>query len=342
MPLKYTGKGLLKPVLIKRENERNEELFPYIANPELIKAVNLAILLRRPLLLMGEPGCGKSILAKAVAYELHHNKLDAQTNTRRDYKDYYFEWSIKSTSKAKDGLYEYDAIKRLADAQILTAEQRTTLDKSAYVNKREMGLAFEKSTTPALRPILLIDEIDKADIDFPNDLLIELDKGKFTITETGEKVEAAVKPIIFITSNGEKPLPDAFLRRCLFHTIKPLDETILTSIIERRFYDDVDHPNLDLIKKVIGQFLKIRKELQQKKLSVGKNVSTSELLDWFEAIKFYKELQEKEGTTLLGEEMQSLINDLDKLGKDTRAIPFQQVLFKDWSTLVNFQGTDNE
>ena len=142
MPLKYTGKGLLRPVTIERDNEPNEKLFPYIANPELVKAVNLAILLRRPLLLMGEPGCGKSILAQAVAYELHHQPVAEKS---RDYRDFYFEWNIKSTSKAKDGLYEYDAIKRLADAQILTATQRETLNKKAYINMREMGLAFQKS-----------------------------------------------------------------------------------------------------------------------------------------------------------------------------------------------------
>jgi len=337
--LKYTGKGLLKPVIIKRA-DGEEELFPYIADPELIKAVNLAIMLRRPLLLMGEPGCGKSILAKAVAYELHH-RLDAQKNIVRDYEDYYFEWNIKSTSKAKDGLYEYDAIQRLADAQILTEGQRANLDKSTYVKRRAMGLAFEKSTEAALRPVLLIDEIDKADMDFPNDLLIELDKGKFTITETGKTVKAAIKPIVFITSNGEKSLPDAFLRRCLFHTIKPLDETILTNIIECRFYDGVA-PNLKLIKASVGQFLKIRRELKRKKLSVGKNVSTSELLDWFEAIKFYKEIQEKYDLAALDDDVQALIQELDKLGKDTRAIPFQQVLFKDWSTLVNFQESEDE
>jgi len=332
MKLQYTGKGLLDPKTIIR-GTTEEELHPYIADAELVKSVNLAILLRRPLLLMGEPGCGKSRLAQAVAYELYH-QATANGEIRKDYKNWYQEWNIKSTAKAKDGLYEYDAIQRLGDAQV----QKENLDKRNYIKMREMGLAFEKSTAPDKRVVLLIDEIDKADIDFPNDLLNELDKGKFTIPETGKTVSATIKPIVFITSNAEKELPDAFLRRCLFHYIQPLSTKTLTQIIQRRFYAKAA-PNQVLIDQAVQQFLTIRQEVKQATQTVGKNVSTSELLDWFQAIQYYQELKEKEGTWE-GEEkehLQQLVSELSKLGQGTRAIPFQQILFKNWSTFINFK-----
>lgn len=318
----YKGTALNKPKTINR-GDTEEKLFPYIANEELIKSVNLAILLERPLLLMGEPGCGKSRLAQAVAYELYHNE------GKQDYKDFYEEWNIKSSSAAKDGLYIYDAIERLGDSQI----EGKDLDKKSYVEKREMGLAIEKSVARNKRVILLIDEIDKADIDFPNDLLNELDKGQFTIPETGETITAKVKPIVFITSNGEKDLPDAFLRRCLFHYIDPLNETILKSIIDRRFYADTTKDE-DLVNRAIEQFIAIRSKIKQLDKSVGKNVSTSELLDWFEALKYYSELTTKEEET--DEALQVLIKDLDKLGKGTTSIPFKQILFKNLSTFIKF------
>lgn len=336
MKLQYKGLRLKEPKTIKRENVPPEILFPYIANDDLIRSVNLAILLKRPLLLMGEPGCGKSRLAQAVAYELYHKeKRNGQVVI--DYKDFYREWNIKSTSKAKDGLYEYDAIQRLGDAYMNKNGLNLNLDKSNYVSMQAMGEAFQNSKSDEHRTVLLIDEIDKADIDFPNDLLNELDKGEFKIIDTKETVRATVKPIVFITSNAEKELPDAFLRRCLYHYIQPLNKEILTEIIERRFYSD-EKTNKVLISKALTQFLGIRNELKRSAQTVGKNISTSELLDWFEAIKYFNNIQ-KNSSTLKGRNkshLKSLVKELDKLGKGNLQIPFQEVLFKNWDTVINF------
>lgn len=336
MKLQFKGTGLIAPKTINRKGQQPEELNPYIADEELIKSVNLAILLKRPLLLMGEPGCGKSRLAQAVACELYHQE-DGKGNVTQDYKSFYQEWNIKSSSKAKEGLYEYDAIRRLGDAQI----QEKDLAKKKYIKMREVGLAFEKSVSEAKRVVLLIDEIDKADIDFPNDLLNELDKGQFTIPETGETVEAIEKPIVFITSNEEKELPDAFLRRCLFHYIKPLSKDLLTKIIERRYFTGKT-TDKGLIDKAVSQFLIIRKEIKLAAQTVGKNVSTSELLDWFEAIQYYQQLKEG-GVNLEGADkahLKNLVAELDLLGKGTKVIPFKQILFKNWSTIINFEAKE--
>ena len=349
--LKYTGTGLMNPVtitrLVKRAGKKvevRETLHPYIPDAELVKAVNLAILIKRPLLLMGEPGCGKSILAKALAYELYH-QTNKNGSVKQDYKDFYHEWNIKSSSKAKDGLYEFDAIQRLGDAQVLSRNKDLTeeefeekIDKRKYIQDRAMGLALKNSTTENNRAILLIDEIDKADIDFPNDLLQELDKSEYVITETGELISSIAEPIVIITSNAEKDLPDAFLRRCIYHYIKPLDKNILELIVKRRFFSK-ETPNTELIEKALTQFLQIRTQLRENQMSVGKNVSTSELLDWFEAIKHYHQI--KSGTTDFDKEenkyLKELIAELDKLGKDTTEIPFRQLLFKNWNTIINFQ-----
>jgi len=339
--LRYLGTKLLKPVTINANgtDKPKESLHPYLPDPDLVKAVNLAILIKRPLLLMGEPGCGKSILAKALAYEIHHNQLDAAGN-KKDFRDYYFEWNIKSSSKAQDGLYEFDAIRRLGEAQILSqrnlakAEFEKELEKDQYITLQPMGEAFIKSKDESTRAVLLIDEIDKADIDFPNDLLNELDKSRFTIKETQKLVSSEAEPIVIITSNEEKDLPDAFLRRCVFHYIKPLDRPILEMIIKGRFFSK-DPENKDLIQKALDKFIAIRKHLRENKTSVGKNVSTSELLDWFEAIKHYHDLNEKGGN----DEVKNLLAELESLKeeKNLAAIPFQQVLFKNWNTLIHFE-----
>lgn len=347
MKLRYEGNQLKELVTIDRwltdslgaKTEVREQIAPYVADPELIKAVNLAILLERPLLLMGEPGCGKTKVAQAVAYELYHQQENGQIN--QDYQDFYFEWNIKSSSKAQEGLYTFDAIRRLGDAQVLSAQAKDNpdldlkkaLDKRQYIDKGQMGQAFEKSKHIDRRPILLIDEIDKADIDFPNDLLNELDNGFFRIPETDDKVIAKYKPIVFITSNAEKDLPDAFLRRCLFHYIKPFGKEMFIKIINSRFYQ-VDsttaaHP---LVEKAVDQFIAIRDKINDQKAVIGKPISTSELIDWYQALAYYSKIETDSDQA----STQLLLEELDKIGKDAVKIPFRQILFKNWNTLAAF------
>ena len=201
----YTGK--VQPKNGERDPQTGQLLMPYLPSEELVEAVNLAIFLERPLLLKGEPGCGKTRLARAVAYEL---QLPFET------------WYVKSTSRARDGLYTYDAVGRLRDAQLAAnrmvaeAERDRIKQPGAYVNWEPLGRAFLN----VQRTVVLIDEIDKADIDFPNDLLLELDERRFKVDEIGQTIQAKTAPIVFITSNDEKDLPDAFLRRCLFHYVE--------------------------------------------------------------------------------------------------------------------------
>lgn len=331
----YSGTLLRKTVEIVRSPENIEIIHPYIPNTSLVDAVNLAILLEKPLLVMGEPGCGKSKLAQAIAYELHHQE---------DYQNYYYEWHIKSNTNAKEGLYNYDAIQRLGDAQILkNDEDRSTLDKENYVKDGPLGLAIQQST-PQKKAVLLIDEIDKADLDFPNDLLNELDKGEYIIPELRKSIKAKAKPIVIITSNQEKELPDAFLRRCIYHYIEPLEPKLLQDILERRFYNDSEG-DANLIERTVKKFIQIRKELKEKKLMLGKNVSTSELIDWFEVIKYYNQyLQERNKLQANGQDqtaelkqLKSLLDQLEAFNQNKAAIPFQQVLFKNYNTLLNFR-----
>lgn len=221
----------------------------YIASRELQLAVNAAIALKKPLLIKGEPGTGKTLLAGEIAAA-----LDLPL----------FEWHVKSTSKAHMGLYEYDAVSRLRDSQLGNARVN---DIRNYINKGKIWQAFECER----RSVLLIDEIDKADIDFPNDLLLELDRMEFHVYETGETIKAKHRPVIIITSNNEKELPDPFLRRCLFHYIQFPAKEDLAKII------DVHHPNIgqNLLHDAIDMFLQLR---QQEGLK--KKPSTSELVDW--------------------------------------------------------------
>ncbi len=225
----------------------------YVATDDLRVAVNAAIVLERPLLVKGEPGTGKTVLAREVA-----NALGAPL----------IEWHIKSTTKAQQGLYDYDAVSRLRDSQL--GDERVK-DIRNYIRRGKLWEAFE---APA-RPILLIDEIDKADIEFPNDLLQELDRMEFFVYETGEVVKAARRPIVFITSNNEKELPDAFLRRCFFHYIRfPERETMQTIV-------DVHFPGLKLrlLREALNIFYDIRDVPGMKK-----KPSTSELLDWIKLL----------------------------------------------------------
>lgn len=221
----------------------------YIADKDLMVAVNAAIALERPLLVKGEPGTGKTELARQVAAALGLDMI---------------EWSIKSTTKAQQGLYEYDAVSRLRDSQLGDARVN---DVRNYIRQGKLWQAFAAGE----KTVLLIDEIDKADIEFPNDLLQELDRMEFHVYETGETVKAAVRPIVIITSNNEKELPDAFLRRCFFHYIRFPDADTLTRIVE------VHYPGIKqaLIRNALTQFYEIRETP-----GLRKKPSTSEALDW--------------------------------------------------------------
>ncbi|WP_107495843.1 MoxR family ATPase [Thalassobius sp. I31.1] len=225
----------------------------YVATDDLTVAVNAAVALQRPLLVKGEPGTGKTELAKQVADALKLPML---------------EWHIKSTTKAQQGLYEYDAVSRLRDSQL--GDERVH-DVKNYIRKGKLWQAFEAEQ----KSLLLIDEIDKADIEFPNDLLQELDKMEFHVYETGETVKAVNRPVVIITSNNEKELPDAFLRRCFFHYIRFPDMDTMRKIVE------VHHPGIkeSLLTQALTQFYEVREQSGLKK-----KPSTSEVLDWLKLL----------------------------------------------------------
>jgi MoxR-like ATPase len=301
----YTGKE--QP----DEQARNEHgLHPYLPDNALIEAVNLAIYLERPLLIKGEPGCGKTRLARAVAYELGLP---------------YEAWHIKSTSRAQDGLYTYDTVGRLRDAQLAAMQSDKnkgsvmqsdknegsiyTDDPEKYIRWGALGRAFQNDQ----HTVVLIDEIDKADIDFPNDLLLELDERRFVVEEVSEdgkpkeiKAKPSASPIVFITSNDEKDLPDAFLRRCLFHYITFPKRERLIEIVNSHFPTASE----ELIKAAVTRFLDLREKMQEDKGETSKRVSTSELIDWFRVLRRYPD---DEALTKLG-------------GK----LPYPTVLLKSW------------
>lgn len=309
------------------------ELDPYFPDPGLIQAVNLALFLKRPLLLMGEPGCGKTRLAETVAYALH----------QADYKTYFRAWHVKSTTKAKEGIYTFDALARLrlSEATQKNEELRNKLKEGGkkleefytqegILRKGPLAEVFDLST--AANPgVLLIDEVDKADIDFPNDLLLELDKSTYYIPET--KTTTAVRskkdaPLIIITSNNEKELPPAFLRRCLFHYIKFPARPQLEKILDGLFPGDPQAIRDD----TLDTFLKIRDRmiqgLSQKKLS------TSELIDWFKGLQHHKAqgiaFKDKPIQEALKETLQGLESPQSKV-----SIPLHQVLLKNWEAIVS-------
>ncbi|MBN8911754.1 MAG: MoxR family ATPase [Rhizobiales bacterium] len=232
---------------------RFEGTSSYVATRDLTVAVNAAVTLQRPLLVKGEPGTGKTVLALEVA-----RALDAPL----------IEWHVKSTTKALQGLYEYDAVSRLRDGQL--GDERVK-DIRNYIKRGKLWEAFVADK----RPVLLIDEIDKADIEFPNDLLQELDRMEFFVYETSETVRARVRPIVIITSNNEKELPDAFLRRCFFHYIKFPDPETMAQIVEVHF------PNLK--GRLVSEAMRIFYDLREMP-GLKKKPSTSELLDWLKLL----------------------------------------------------------
>jgi MoxR-like ATPase len=233
--------------------QRFEGTDDYVATEDLKVAVNAAIALERPLLIKGEPGTGKTVLAYEIA-----KALDAPLIT----------WHIKSTTKAIQGLYEYDAVTRLRDSQL--GDERVK-DVKNYIKKGKLWEAFESKK----RPVLLIDEIDKADIEFPNDLLQELDRMEFYVYETNETIVAKVRPIVVITSNNEKELPDAFLRRCFFHYIRFPDADTMAAIVEVHF------PGIK--QRLVAEALKLFYEIRDVP-GMKKKPSTSELLDWLKLL----------------------------------------------------------
>lgn len=290
--LKYTGTK--QP---SQEEVLQYGLYPYLPSDELVNVVNLTIFLqKRPLLIKGDPGSGKTRLAQHVAYELG---LPFEA------------WYIKSTSRARDGLYIYDAVRRLHDAQLagrIGQDNVNVSDPANYIRQGPLGRAFNSKQ----RTVVLIDEIDKADIDFPNDLLLELDEQRFVIEETGEMVQANESPIVFITSNDEKDLPDAFLRRCLFHYIEFPSYQRLAQIINAYF----DSVSPKLAEAALDRFLTLRSQMEQQKGRTGKKVSTSELLDWFAVLQQYPE-----------EEVFSLLKG---------QLPFAEVLLKNWEDHLRY------
>ena len=225
----------------------------YVASEELMRAVNIAMVLQKPLLIKGEPGTGKTMLAEAISQALGKKLII---------------WNIKSTTKAQDGLYVYDVVQRLYDSQF-GGEGVDDIEK--YVKLGKLGEAF----TADDQVILLIDEIDKADLEFPNDLLWELDRMEFHIPETGRTVTARHRPIVIITSNAEKELPDAFLRRCVFHYIEFPDRELMAEIVNVHFQDLDQH----LLDQVLEAFYRIRSLPQ-----IKKKPSTSEIIDWIQAL----------------------------------------------------------
>jgi MoxR-like ATPase len=261
----------------------------YLTDPAIEASVRCALALERPLLVKGEPGTGKTLLATAIAEALGAREL--------------IHWPVKSTTKAQDGLYVYDTVARLYDARFGDGDPK---DIRRYIKLGPLGRAFQESSA-AGRAVLLIDEVDKADLEFPNDLLHELDRMRFVVAETGDEVVAQARPIVVITSNNEKELPDAFLRRCVFHFIEFPDRERMKAIVR------VHHPSVDdaLVDQAITAFYSVRESPR-----LRKRPSTSELIDWIAVLA-----REEIGT--------------DRLRRD---LPFLGVLLKKEQDLESFRN----
>jgi MoxR-like ATPase len=269
-----------RPITSTDCDNLNRPVEPYLPSKELAEAVNVAIAIRRPLLIKGEPGSGKTRLARDVAFQLDL------------LKDHYFEWFVKSTDRARDGLYTYDTIARLHDSQLdsfgkldplIQAQIKNNPDY--YVHYGKLGSAFLLTDR---RSVVLIDEIDKADIDFPNDLLVELDERLFYIEELDKKaVIAQQPPIVIITSNNEKDLPDAFLRRCLFFYIEFPKPAELVEIVKAHFKQNADQQFMAMVDELVALFLDLRTRMVNGQ--TGKKVSTSELIDWGNALLAFQD-----------------------------------------------------
>lgn len=287
LSLTYTGE--IQPKSDLYYEPIQQKIYPYDAGDELIEVVNLAIELGMPLLLEGEPGCGKSRLAHALVYEFNYRQ---ESNPIK-----YYEWIVQSTSKAEDSLYQYDYIGRLQAAQISgilsqkeieesSSEQKNPATSKDWVDLQPLGKAFKQSQDKQEQSVVLIDEIDKADRDFPNDLLLAIESRRFFIKETGETIQANDQafPLIIITSNQEKNLPNAFLRRCIYHYIELPNQERLRKILTERFTD----AEQEVIIKAVDRFQEVRTSQDETKSEGEKKVSTSELIAWFKSLLKYK------------------------------------------------------
>ncbi|HMQ59323.1 MAG TPA: MoxR family ATPase [Flavilitoribacter sp.] len=308
-PKPYKGEALLTA---------KYNLMPYFPDPKLVQAVEAARLLRRPLLLRGEPGCGKTRLAEALAFELYGKNFNHPEEGR------YFEWHIKSTSKAKEGIYTFDHLGRLRDVQDPAVDSQP---KEKYVEYGPLGKAFKASTAdkPA---VLLIDEIDKADIDFPNDLLNELEwkPGKsIPIPESGEKIDIDYPPIVIITSNDERDLPSAFLRRCIFYYIDFPEESNLLKIAGAYLKEQTHTLPEPAQKQLIKQFNEERIKMGSR-ATTDKKPSTSELLDWLQLFAYHLALGNLK------------LNDRNELVLPDGEILYPEALFKTESDLRSATG----
>ena len=295
--LSLTYRGKIQPKSDLYYEPIQQKIYPYDAGDELIEVVNLAIELGMPLLLEGEPGCGKSRLAHALVYEFNYHR---ENNPIK-----YYEWIVQSTSKAEDSLYQYDYIGRLQAAQIsgilsqkeieessseqknpATSKQKNPATSKDWVDLQPLGKAFKQSQDKQEQSVVLIDEIDKADRDFPNDLLLAIESRRFFIKETGDLIQANDQafPLIIITSNQEKNLPNAFLRRCIYHYIELPNQERLRKILTERFTD----AEQEVIIKAVDRFQEVRTSQDETKSEGEKKVSTSELIAWFKSLLKYK------------------------------------------------------